>query len=192
MARINLLPWRAQQRKQQQKDFLTSVLLAVMLNLAVLLFVHSHISGLIEYQRSRNQFLDSEIATLDGKIKEIESLESKKRKFIARMEMIQQLQISRPEIVHLFDELARTLPDGIVINQLTQMDKRLTLNGIAQSNARVSTYMHNLESSAWLKEPQLNIIESKDSKGERRKDRASNFTLLVRQASEKSLATKAK
>jgi type IV pilus assembly protein PilN len=190
MARINLLPWRAQRRKQQQKDFLSAILLAVAFNLAILFLVRSHFSRLIEYQTSRNQFLTSEITALDQNIREIESLESKKHKLIARMEIIQQLQVSRPEIVHLFDELARTLPEGVFINQLTQVEKKLTLTGIAQSNARVSAYMHNLESSAWLKEPLLNIIETKEMRGETRKDRASNFTLLVRQASDKPLAAK--
>ncbi|MDD5035394.1 MAG: PilN domain-containing protein [Methylococcaceae bacterium] len=185
MARINLLPWRAELRKQQQKDFITAIGLSVTLTLALMLFVHTHYSTRIEYQNERNAFLTQEIAVLDQKIKEISELESKKKRLIAKMEVIQQLQSSRPEIVHLFDELARSIPDGVYLSDLTQADKNLTVNGMAQSNARVSAYMRNLESSTWLKEPVLNIIETKiDNKD--KKERGSKFTLQVKQSSEKT------
>jgi type IV pilus assembly protein PilN len=185
MARINLLPWRAELRKQQQKEFLLAIFLAILLTLGILFFVHSHVASLIDYQNRRNEFLQSEISMLDQKIAEIQELETKKKRLLAKMEVIQQLQSSRPEIVHLFDELARTMPDGVHLTDLTQSDKSLTVNGIAQSNARVSAYMRNLESSPWLREPLLNIIESKSENREARKDRGSTFTLQVRQSSDK-------
>lgn len=184
MARINLLPWRAELRKQQQKDFAAAILLGLTLTAAVFLLVRSNIASEIEYQNQRNQFLQSEISVLDGKIKEIQDLEAKKKKLLAKMEIIQQLQSSRPEIVHLFDEIARTVPEGVFINDLTQSDKSLTINGFAQSNARVSAYMRSLEASPWLKDPLLTIIESKDP-GKDSKKGKSRFTLQVKQGTEK-------
>ncbi len=184
MARINLLPWRAELRKQQQKDFAAAIMLGLALTAAVFLLVRSHIGSEIEYQTQRNQFLQSEIAVLDGKIKEIQNLEAQKKKLLAKMEIIQQLQSSRPEIVHLFDEIARTVPEGVFLNDLTQSDKNLTINGFAQSNARVSAYMRSLEASPWLKDPVLTIIESKDP-GKDSKKGKSRFTLLVKQGNEK-------
>lgn len=112
MARINLLPWRAEIRKQQQKDFIAAIGLGVSLTVAVMLLVHFEIESRLAYQAERNQFLESEIATLDKKIKEIQDLEAKKKRLIAKMEVIQQLQASRPEVVHLFDELGRTIPEA--------------------------------------------------------------------------------
>jgi type IV pilus assembly protein PilN len=184
MARINLLPWRAELRKQQQKDFAAAIMLGLALTAAIFLLVRSHIGSEIEYQTQRNQFLQSEIAVLDGKIKEIQNLEAQKKKLLAKMEIIQQLQSSRPEIVHLFDEIARTVPEGVFLNDLTQSDKNLTINGFAQSNARVSAYMRSLEASPWLKDPVLTIIESKDP-GKDSKKGKSRFTLLVKQGNEK-------
>ncbi len=184
MARINLLPWRAELRKQQQKDFAAAIMLGLALTAAVFLLVRSHIGSEIEYQTQRNQFLQSEIAVLDGKIKEIQNLEAQKKKLLAKMEIIQQLQSSRPEIVHLFDEIARTVPEGVFLNDLTQSDKNLTINGFAQSNARVSAYMRSLEASPWLKDPVLTIVESKDP-GKDSKKGKSRFTLLVKQGNEK-------
>lgn len=185
MARINLLPWRAELRKQQQKDFAAAILLGLALTAAIFLTVRSQIAAQIEYQTQRNQFLASEIAILDGKIKEIQDLETKKKRLLAKMEIIQQLQSSRPEIVHLFDEIARTVPEGVFLNDMTQSDKSLTLNGFAQSNARVSAYMRSLEASPWLKDPVLNIIEAKDPGKDTKKGR-SRFTLQVKQGTDKS------
>jgi len=161
MARINLLPWRAELRKQRQKDFVAAILLGIVVTVALFLVVRSHISGKIDYQTRRNQFLESEIATLDQKIKEILDLETKKKHLLARMDVIQQLQMSRPEVVHLIDELARTIPDGVYLTDLTQTDKSLTMNGYAQSNARVSAYMRNLDASDWLKESEIVKIEAR-------------------------------
>ncbi|HYE36276.1 PilN domain-containing protein [Methylocaldum sp.] len=186
MARINLLPWRAELRKQRQKEFIAIALTALLSTGAILCFVHYYIGNMIDYQSQRNQYLESEIALLDKRIKEIEELEAKKKRLISKMEVIQQLQASRPEIVHLFDELARTIPEGVHLMDLTQLDNNLTMNGMAQSNARVSAYMRNLESSPWMKEPLLNIIETKQEAKEAKKERGNKFTLQVKQGGDKA------
>jgi len=188
MAGINLLPWRAERRKQKQQQFLSFTALALLLSAAVLMFVHFQIDSIIGYQGQRNKLLETEIAQFDKKIKEIEELETKKTRLIAKMDIIQQLQSSRPEIVHLFDELARTIPEGVFLSDLTQSDKNITMNGIAQSNARVSSYMRNLGSSPWLQEPMLSIIESKQdpNKKDQKDLRGNKFTLQVKQIGEKA------
>lgn len=190
MSRINLLPWRAELRKQQQKDFITAIGLGLILTVAIMLLVHLNIASRVEYQSERNQYLQSEIDILDKKIKEIQDLEAKKKRLIAKMEVIQQLQGSRPEIVHLFDELGRTIPEGVYLSELVEVDKNITINGLAQSNARISAYMRNLESSTWMKSPMLNIIETNSENKDTRRERLSKFTLQVKQAGEKPEAKK--
>lgn len=192
MSRINLLPWRAELRKQQQKDFLMAIGLGVSLTVLVLLLVHTNIAARISHQNQRNDFLNREILVLDAKIKEIHELETKKKRLLARMDVIQELQASRPEIVHVFEQISRTTPDGVYLTDLLQADKSLTVNGYAQSNARVSAYMRNLETSHWLKDPVLTIIEAKnENKDKEAKKAGSKFTLQIKLASDKP-AEKAK
>jgi len=186
MAHLNLLPWRAELRRQQQKDFVTVTAFGVLITLLLLLLLHLDINSRIDYQSERNKYIQSEIALLDSKIKEIQDLEIKRKRLLAKMEVIQELQASRPEIVHLFDELGRTIPEGLYLTDLSQSDKNLIVNGMAQSNARISAYMRNLESSAWLKDPVLNIIETKVESKDNRKERQSRFTLQIKQATEKT------
>ena len=186
MAHLNLLPWRAELRRQQQKDFITVTAFGVLITLLLLLLLHLEINSRIDYQNERNKYIQSEIASLDSKIKEIQDLEIKRKRLLAKMEVIQELQASRPEIVHLFDELGRTIPEGLYLTDLSQSDKNLIVNGMAQSNARISAYMRNLESSAWLKDPVLNIIETKVESKDNRKERQSRFTLQIKQATEKT------
>jgi type IV pilus assembly protein PilN len=189
MARINLLPWREERRRLRQRQFLTTVAGAVLLMGGVVLYTHTHVAGLISYQQERNGFLSSEIEVLDRKIAEISDLDATKRKLLARMEIIQQLQSSRPQIVHLFDQLARTVPEGVYLSTLTHQGNVLTIEGVAQSNARVSAYMHNIEDSTWLTEPRLQIIESREQ--EESQERLSRFTLEVKQVSQKAQEAKA-
>jgi type IV pilus assembly protein PilN len=186
MTGINLLPWRAERRKQKQQEFFSITALALLATVAVMMFIHYQISRMIEYQNQRNQYLRSEVALLDQKIKEIQDLEAKKKRLIAKMEIIQQLQLNRPEIVHLFDELARTIPEGVLLIDLAQTDNILLINGIAQSNARVSGYMRNLESSPWLQDPILNVIEAKQEGKDKKEPQGAKFTLQVKQANEKN------
>jgi type IV pilus assembly protein PilN len=161
MARINLLPWRAERRKQRQKEF-TLMLGVAALGAVLLAFGISYYYGLqIDGQNERNAFVEGEIKKVDAQIKEIEELEKTKGRLLARKEVIEKLQASRSQMVHLFDSLVRTIPDGVVLTSIKQDDQLLTLEGRSQSNARVSTYMRNLEGSGWMTNPELSIIEAK-------------------------------
>ena len=162
MASINLLPWRAERRKLRQKDFLGMLALAVAVGVLASFLVVSWYSGRISSQNARNEFLKGEIAKVDIQIKEIEELDKKKNKLLARKEVIEQLQANRSQMVHLFDSLVRTIPDGVSLTSIKQEGDILTLGGRSQSNARVSTYMRNLESSGWMTNPDLSIIEAKE------------------------------
>ena len=161
MARINLLPWRAERRKLRQKDFLGMLGLAVAAGVLASFLVVSWYNSRIGNQNARNEYLKGEIAKVDVQIKEIEELDKKKAKLLARKEVIEQLQANRSQMVHLFDSLVRTIPDGVSLTSIKQEGDILTLGGRSQSNARVSTYMRNLESSGWMTNPDLNIIEAK-------------------------------
>ncbi|AGS38400.1 MAG: type IV pilus assembly protein PilN [Cycloclasticus pugetii] len=175
MAKINLLPWREELRKQRQVDFLIFLGLGVLVSIFVMAVVHFSIDGLIETQHNRNHFVQNEISVLDKRIKEIQTLDRTKSKLLARMEVIQRLQSSRPEIVHMFDQLAKTVPEGVRLTKFTQSGEKLSIEGSAQSNTRVSAYMRNLEQSPWLKGTDLNVIRSKGVD-------ANSFTLKVVQA----------
>jgi type IV pilus assembly protein PilN len=161
MARINLLPWRAERRKSRQKEFAGMLGLSALAGVLLTFLIVSYYNGRIGGQNERNQFLRSEITKVDGQIKEIELLDEKKSKLLARKEVIEQLQSNRSQMVHLFDSLVRTIPDGVTLTAIKQEGDILTLSGRSQSNARVSTYMRNLESSGWMTNPDLNVIEAK-------------------------------
>jgi len=161
MARINLLPWRAERRKLRQKEFISMLGLAAMLALLISFLIVMYYSGQIEGQQNRNEYLRQEIVLVDQKIKEIEELDRKKANLLARKQVIEQLQASRSQMVHLFDELVRTIPEGVRLSSIKQNGQTLTLEGRAQSNARVSSYMRNLEASGWMTNPDLSIIETK-------------------------------
>lgn len=162
MARINLLPWRVERRKQRQKEFLgmlgASALGAVLLAFLLVNYFSRQIDG----QNDRNQFLEQKIADVQKKIDEIKALDEKKANLLKRKEIIEDLQADRSQMVHLFDSLVRTIPDGVVLTSIKQEAEKLTLEGRSQSNARVSTYMRTLESSGWMTKPQLSIIEAKE------------------------------
>jgi len=178
MPRINLLPWRQQQRAQRQKEFGLFSLGAVLAALAVTLFTSWGVSASIDRQRERNELLKTEIAELDRQITEILGLEAQKQRLLARMEIIERLQRSRPEVVHVFDQLARTLPEGVYLTQVKQTEKRLEIKGVAQSSTRVSTFMRNIEASPWLQDPQLQLVETKRGGGP-----GAEFTLFATQKS---------
>ncbi|HEX4852560.1 PilN domain-containing protein [Arenimonas sp.] len=161
MARINLLPWRAERRKQRQKEFVSMLGLAAVVALLLSFLIVMYYSGQIEGQQNRNEYLRQQIVLVDQQIKEIEELDKKKANLLARKQVIEQLQASRSQMVHLFDELVRTIPEGVRLTSIKQNGQSLTLEGRAQSNARVSSYMRNLESSGWMASPDLSIIEAK-------------------------------
>ncbi len=148
----------------------------------IMLLIRLEISQRTDYQTRRNQFLTGQIAQLDRKIEEIQELDKKKKNLIARMEVIQKLQVSRPEVVHLFDELAKTTPEGVQLTEFQQTDRTIAITGVAQSNARVSVYLRNLDLSPWFQEPALQIIESKPEGKERKARQLSRFALQVKQA----------
>ena len=161
MARINLLPWRAERRKARQKEFVGMLGLAALGGVLASFLIVSWYSGRVSTQEGRNEYLRAEITKVDAQIKEIEELDKKKAKLLARKEVIEQLQANRSQMVHLFDSLVRTIPDGVTLTSIKQEGEILTLGGRSQSNARVSTYMRNLEGSGWMTNPDLNIIEAK-------------------------------
>jgi type IV pilus assembly protein PilN len=140
--------------------------------------VYLMFGSMIESQEHRNESLRAEIKQLDKQIEEINNLESAKQKFIARMEIIEKLQRSRPEIVHVFDTIVRTLPDGVYLTSVKQTTKRLKFDGVAQSSTRVSTFMRNIDGSEWLRNPELEVVETK-----RGNTTGSSFTLFADQVS---------
>jgi type IV pilus assembly protein PilN len=127
--------------------------------------VRLQFESMIGAQQSRNQLLQQEIARLDLRIKKIAQLEQTKADLLARMNVIQQLQESRPEVVHLFDELVMALPEDVFLTAVNQQGNRVEVEGRAQSNARVSAFMRNINASAWINDPQLLVIENKDQTG---------------------------
>jgi type IV pilus assembly protein PilN len=159
MAKINLLPWRAERRKQRLQEFYTMLGVAGVAGVLVSLLIVVYYMGQIDAQNNRNAYLSDQIKLLDKQIAEIAELDKKKAGLLKRKEVIEELQASRSQMVHLFDELARTIADGTQITSLAQNGNDLTLLGRAQSNARVSSYMRNLDASGWMGNPDLDIIE---------------------------------
>lgn len=175
MTRINLLDWRAERRKRRQQRFLALLALAAIAAILVVLFGDLGMQQAVEYQRSRNDFLKKQIAQIDAQIKEIQELEKVRRNLIERMRVIEQLQQSRSATVHFFDEIVNTLPDGVYLTSLKQNGKEVTIEGVAESNGRISAYMKNLDASPWFKDPKLVVIKTST----KTKFRASDFTLQV-------------
>ncbi len=184
MPRINLLPWREQQRTERKKAFLVGMGAAGLAALAVSGAGFLMFNQMIDAQQARNSLLKSEIKVLDKQIEEINSLEAQKQQFIARMQIIEKLQRSRPEIVHVFDTFTKTVPDGTYLTAITQTEQKFKIQGVAQSATRVSSFMRSLEASQWLKEPELERVESKKGNA-----LGSDFTLYAKQVT--SLTTEA-
>jgi type IV pilus assembly protein PilN len=187
MAHINLLPWREELRKQKQREFGITAAGSVVIAGLIVLLSHLHVDGMINDQNQRNAFLQNEITVLNQRIGRIQQLEAMKQDLLARMNVIQELQSSRPESVHLLDELVRTLPDGVYLNKFSQRDRGLTMEGAAQSNARVSDYMRNIDSSEWFTGPRLDLIRS----SEVNRRRIADFTLRGNQKSPKPIDAEA-
>jgi type IV pilus assembly protein PilN len=187
MAKINLLPWREEIRKQKQREFVISAGGGALLAALIVLLAHFHIDGLIDNQNQRNAFLKTQIAVLDQRIGRIRELEKMKADLLARMNVIQELQRSRPESVHLMDELVRTLPDGVYLKSFKQRGRDLDIAGVAQSNARVSDYMRNIDASDWLTAPRLVLIKTT----EKNRTRVANFNLRGKQKTHKPQDDKA-
>ena len=182
MPHINLLPWREEQRTQRNKDFAITCVVFAVITLMAIGGVHYRFTQQIELQGERNNYINKEIAKLDSKIEEIKDLDAKRLALLARMDIIEQLQASRPEIVHLFDAVVQTLPEGVFYTRITQKGRSLNLQGVAQSNARVSTLMRNIESSEWMENPVLDeIVRRKPGGGGDDLLRLSDFKLKAAQ-----------
>jgi type IV pilus assembly protein PilN len=176
MPRINLVPWREAERKRKRQEFGVGAIGALMFAALISFAVNWQMQSAIDEQMERNQYLTDQIAELDKQIAEILDLEAQKTRLQARITVIEQLELSRPEIVHVFDQLVRTTPDGIYLTAVKQTDRKIELKGVAQSSTRVASYMRNIDSSEWLTDPALEILETKGAT-----DAGSQFTLNAQQ-----------
>ena len=177
MIRINLLPHREEKRAARRRQFINLLVGTAVLSVLALVLVHGLIAARIQAQESRNKFLEGKIAELDARIAEIAKLKEQSRALIARKQVVEELQTNRSEAVHLLDELVRQLPEGVYLKSVKQTGHDIALTGYAQSNARVSTLIRNLEASPWLESPSLVQILAATVNGLR----ASEFSLNVRQ-----------
>lgn len=175
--RINLLPWREEQRKRQNIEFGIVAGAAAVLTLALVLGIRMYFEDRISYHQQRNTFIQNEIKVLDSKLETIKGLEDKKQNLLDRMNVIQELQSSRPEVVHLFETLVTTIPDGIWLDSIKQSNKSITIGGKTESNARVSAFMRNLEESEWISSPTLQSIQTRSN------ETGASFQLLLSQSS---------
>ena len=153
--RINLLPHREQKRLARQRQFVSLAITLAILGVAIVALVHAFLASRIDNQLSRNTLLKTEIAKLDEQIKDIDKLRDQIQQVLARKAVVETLQANRNEAVHLLDQLVRQLPEGVYLRSVKQVDKKVTIVGYAQSNARVSTLMRNIEGSPWVERPEL-------------------------------------
>lgn len=179
--RLNLLPWREMRRKEQDRQLLVFAGMFWLLMGLIVLYGTLHVNALKDNQAKRNEYLQQEIARLDREIKEIADLKKSREALIARMNVIYQLQADRVQVVHVFDELARRLPEGVYLSSFKHSGNSIALAGVAQSNARVSAFMRNLSGSDWFADPELEVINVRNQGGER----VSEFSLKVKQVAKK-------
>ena len=170
MPSINLLPWREAERKRRQREFGVAMGGAVIAGVAVVMLTMLAFSQMISGQKARNDRLTAEIVELEKSIAEIDGLERQKERLLARMEIIEQLQKSRPEIVHLFDEMVRQLPEGVYLTGMKQTGARVEIRGVAQSSTRVSALMRSVDASEWLSDPEVERVETTQSGSSRQSD----------------------
>ncbi len=178
MPRINLLPWREDERKERKVAFTVALGVSALAACAATFAIYLMYGSMIDAQETRNTQLRTEIKKLDKQIEEINDLETSKQRYIARMDIIEKLQRSRPEIVHVFDEIVRTLPDGVYLTGVKQTERKFKFDGVAQSSTRVSSFMRNIDGSEWLRNPELEVVKTTKDKGP-----GSNFTLYADQVS---------
>ena len=190
--RINLLPHREQKRQARERQFVSLAITLAILGVAIVALVHVILAARIDNQISRNQLLKTKIAELDAQIKEIDRLRDQIQQVLARKQVVETLQSNRNEAVHLLDQLVRQLPEGVYLNSVKQTDKKVTIVGYAQSNARVSTLMRNIEGSPWLEKPELVEVKlvSVPAQGRTGPQNLNQFTLnfQIRRATPDALA----
>jgi type IV pilus assembly protein PilN len=175
MTKINLLDWRGARRAKRKQQFLVLLGLAGAVSLGIVLLAYATVELAISNQQKRNAYLQQQIAEMDKQIKEIQELQKTKANLLARMRVIEQLQQSRSATVHFFDEIINTLPDGVFLTGIKQQGNNVTLDGVAESNGRISAYMKNLDGSPWFKDPKLIVIKT----GTEGRVRNADFTLQV-------------
>ena len=183
MAHINLLPWRIERRKQREREFFVQLGAAFVAALLCVGVWATVMNMRIDNQTNRNNYLQGEIKQLDERIAKIKDLEKVRERLLARKQIIEQLQANRSQMVHLFDELVKTIPDGVRLNSMKQAGDTLTLTGVAQSNASVAEYMKRLDASQWLKRTDLQQTEAKG--GDRREPFAFGLTVKLTSPEEK-------
>ena len=175
MTKINLLDWRAERRQRRKQQFMLLIGITFLASAALVGIAYFAMDEAVSHQQDRNKILQTEIAALDKQIKEIQELQKVKANLLARMRVIEQLQQSRSATVHFFDEIINTLPDGVYLTSVKQTGGDVTLDGVAESNGRISAYMKNLDSSPWFKDPKLVVIRTSD----KNRLRSSEFQLKV-------------
>lgn len=175
MATINLLPWREERRAELKKQFISALGLAALAAVLVVLLADRVVSAQISHQKQRNNYLQTYIAELDAQVAEIRDLQRKRTQLIERMRVIQELQGNRPIIVRVMDQLVRTIPDGVFYTSLATRSGTISIQGVAESNNRVSSLMRRLDASDWLQEPNLDAVRAAPSYGEQ----ATTFNLTV-------------
>lgn len=177
MAKINLRPWREELRAEKQKQFVVMILGAAIIAAGLAFLWKSDMDSRIAYQQSRNAYIETATKQLDEQIREIENLKRKRDELLSRMQVIQDLQGKRPVIVRVFDELVRTLPDGLYYTDLRKTGERVDIVGMAESNSRISTLMRRFEESDWFSDPNLSNVSAADA----RRAGYSQFNLSVQQ-----------
>lgn len=176
MTKINLLDWRAERRARRLEQFRNLMVLGFLVAVSIVALGYFAMTNAISQQQMRNDYLKAQITEIDQKIKEIEDLERTKQNLLARMRVIEELQSSRSATVHFFDELVNTIPDGITLNSIKQVGDAVTIEGVAESNGRISSYIKSFENSPWFAEPKLVVIKT----SEKDKQREGQFTLQVK------------
>jgi len=180
MTKINLLPWREELRKQQQQIFVNVLALSVLLTCLIFASVYQYIEGRIDYQKIRNSYLETQIAEVDKKIKEIKAIKEKRKLLRKKIEVIEDLQMSRTEIVHVFDELRKITPEGIYLTDFIQLGDKLTLKGWSKANSEVSALMDAIVNSKWI-DLDGNGLKTIDSRKLATKGKESQITILAKQ-----------
>lgn len=176
MIRINLLPHRAEKRRARQIQFAALCVISVVLGALLVGFVHGYFSNRISYQERRNEYLKQETAILDKQIAEIKKLREETQSLLERKNVVENLQSTRSDVVHLLDQMLRILPEGVYLKTLKQTGNKIDISGYAQTNARISTLMRAIDSSPWLSSPSLGVIQASSAGGAR----VSEFTLTFK------------
>ena len=183
MAKINLLPWREQRRELRRRQFLAALAASLMVASGLVFLADQYLTARIEQQTARNAFINAEITVLDRNIREISELKKRRQQLTDRMKIIEDLQGNRPVVAHIFDQIIRTLPEGVYFSEVKMTGKNIAVVGFAESNARVSSLMRNLDASDWLHAPNLTEVKAANSREAGQKSR---FQLSVQQVQPKA------